>query len=523
MVNIQFFGGVEEIGGNKIFINQGETNIFLDFGMSFNKEGAFFEFPLLRPTNKEDLFKLKLLPDISGLYQNQGLYPVYNPDGSFSLGGAAQSKNIDAVFISHAHMDHYGYIGTIREDIPIYMSEVTKKFIELRSRVGNEQWNTTIENLIINSLDKGNNLAIGDLTIKRYDVDHSVLGASGYIVQASDRIIAYTGDFRFHGYRESLTKEFMEAIKEQHLDILITEGTRVPDASKKSTKLVESHSLKSEQEVFNKCVEIISKEDGLIIYDCSPADLDRLRTLWKVAQETGRTLVVDSKKSYLALYMNAEKDLVEDMPQVGDFLIYLNRLKFHSGGVFDGFAEGRDIYAEAFEYYRNKHEAELTILQQLNTSLKKSKTKEDYEKQYNNAHLIEIADEHFIWGPLGRQQVCDNSNEFIIITSSGMNTMLQFKPQDCGLDGTYIYGKAEPFNEEMRLSFRRLQNWLKMCNLKLDYAHTSGHLDYDAMQEFLAEVNPDLIIPIHTERPKVFSELTKTKIMPPEFGKVYSF
>ncbi|MHA1150933.1 MAG: MBL fold metallo-hydrolase [Promethearchaeota archaeon] len=523
MVSIQFFGGVDEIGGNKIFIKQGDTKIFLDFGMSFKKEGDYFEFPLLRPTNKEDLFKLKLLPEITGLYQNQGLYPIYNKEGSFSLGGSPQSKGIDAVFISHAHLDHYGYIGTIREDIPIYMSEITKKFIELRSKVGNTQWNTTTENLIINPLDKAKELKMGDISVQRYDVDHSVLGASGYIIRALNKRIAYTGDFRFHGYRENLTKEFMDAIKGEHLDILITEGTRVPDAMKKSTKLVESHSLNSEKEVFNKCVEAVSNEDGLVIYDCSPADLDRFRTLWKVAKKTGRTLVVDSKKSYLVLYINAEKHLVDDMPKVGDFLIYLNRLKFRKGRVFKDFAEGRDIYAEAFEYYRSKHEAELTVLQQINTTLKKKKTKEDLEKQHDNLNLIEIPNDNFIWGPSGRQHICDNSNEFIIITSSGMNTMLQFKPPDGGLDGTYIYGKAEPFNEEMRLSFKRLMNWLKMCNLKLEYAHTSGHLGYDAMKEFIAEVKPDRIIPIHTENPKIFSELTKVQILSPEFAKVYSF
>ena len=64
-----------------------------------------------------------------------------------------------------------------------------------------------------------------------------------------------------------------------------------------------------------------------------------------------------------------------------------------------------------------------------------------------------------------------------------MQTMLQFKENDKELEGTYIYGKAEPFNEEMILSFRRLKNWLRMCNLKLEYSHTSGHLSSDDMKK----------------------------------------
>ena len=32
---LAFYGGVDEIGGNKIFIKDGDTRIFFDFGMSF--------------------------------------------------------------------------------------------------------------------------------------------------------------------------------------------------------------------------------------------------------------------------------------------------------------------------------------------------------------------------------------------------------------------------------------------------------------------------------------------------------
>lgn len=511
MVNISFFGGVSEIGGNKIQLEEKGSKIFLDFGMSFSKESLFFEFPLLRPSNKEDLFKLNLLPNIPGLYQNQGFYPKYYINGTFEVEGTEQSRGIDAIFLSHAHMDHYGYIGLLRDDIPIYMSKVTKKLIELRTNVGNVQWNTKIDNLILNDLEKNKELQIKDYSIKRYDVDHSILGAASFIIKIKNQTIAYTGDFRFHGYRGNLTEEFIKAMKNEHIDILITEGTRIPKPRKSGQKIVESHNLDKEEEVFNKCVDIISKEDKLVIYDCSPADIDRLRTMWKVAQKTGRKLVVDSKKAYLILYINAQKKLIDDLPQIGDFLIYLNRLKFRSGGAYKKLTMGHNIYAESFEYYHQKHEGELTVKQQMESKMKTPKDLDAYKKQYNNPNLIEINDDNLIWGPLGRQKIRDSPNEYIIITSNGMQTMLQFKKDNKGLEGTYIYGKAEPFNEEMILSFKRLQNWLRICNLKLEYSHSSGHLGYDDMKKVLEDFQPDMIFPIHTEKPEVFKEFTKKK------------
>ncbi len=240
MVNITFFGGVSEIGGNKIQLEEKGSKIFLDFGMSFSKEALFFEFPLLRPSNKEDLFKLNLLPNIPGLYQNQGFYPKHDINGTFEVEGTEQSRGIDAIFLSHAHMDHYGYIGLLRDDIPIYMSEVTKKLIELRTNVGNVQWNTKIDNLILNDLEKNKELQIKDYSIKRYDVDHSILGAASFIIKIKNQTIVYTGDFRFHGYRGNLTEEFIKAMKNEHIDILITEGTRIPQPRKSDQKIVES-------------------------------------------------------------------------------------------------------------------------------------------------------------------------------------------------------------------------------------------------------------------------------------------
>ena len=42
MIKLSFYGGVNESGGNKIPLEDGDTRIFLDFGMSFNKQAAYW-------------------------------------------------------------------------------------------------------------------------------------------------------------------------------------------------------------------------------------------------------------------------------------------------------------------------------------------------------------------------------------------------------------------------------------------------------------------------------------------------
>ena len=42
MTKLTFFGGLNEVGGNKILIEDKKTKIFLDFGLSFGLSGKYF-------------------------------------------------------------------------------------------------------------------------------------------------------------------------------------------------------------------------------------------------------------------------------------------------------------------------------------------------------------------------------------------------------------------------------------------------------------------------------------------------
>jgi ribonuclease J len=43
MTSLTFYGGVNEIGGNKILLKDKDTKIFLDFGKAFSRRVRFFE------------------------------------------------------------------------------------------------------------------------------------------------------------------------------------------------------------------------------------------------------------------------------------------------------------------------------------------------------------------------------------------------------------------------------------------------------------------------------------------------
>ena len=78
MIKFACYGGVADIGGNKILVKIGKGSIFLDFGLSYSKESLFFEeFLQPRPGCKiHDLLKLDLLPHIDGVYRQDALCPT---------------------------------------------------------------------------------------------------------------------------------------------------------------------------------------------------------------------------------------------------------------------------------------------------------------------------------------------------------------------------------------------------------------------------------------------------------------
>lgn len=499
--NLTFYGGVGEIGGNKILLEADDTRIFLDFGTSFTKEDLFFEFPLLRPSCIDDLFKTGILPRLCGLYKNAGLFIEYAPDGTPSVTGEEEACGIDGVLLSHAHVDHYGYLGMLRPDIPIYLSPISRKIIELKNDI-REDWQTRVNLDVLVPVEKAKDFEIGNLKITRYDVDHSVLGASAFIIKAANKKIAYTGDIRFHGNAVDDSEEFLSACKSTGIDILLCEGTRLGPPSEDEEE-VESHALGSESEVEQKCRDIFSNEDGLIIYDASPADMNRMRLVSKVAKGFGRTLVLDSKKAYLSLYMNRPEVLCPGLPVTGEFRVALSRLKLNASR-YGKFGLPQDLYAESYIDYRQAHEGKLLVAQR--------------DKQKDNPELVCLPDEIFIWGPL-REEVLREPGRYLLYTSSGAHTLLHFLPSDGRtVPGTYIYGKAEPFKEEMELSFRRLLKWIELCGLKLEYAHTSGHMYQGDIKRLISEISSKVTIPIHTEHPELFSNWTEA-VHIPYFGE----
>jgi ribonuclease J len=465
MVSLTFYGGVGEIGGNKVLLEDGDTKIFLDFGMSFGKRAKFFE-EFLTPRTANgigDFLAMGLIPDIKGIYREDLLKHA---------GRTAEEPDVDAVLLSHGHADHTNYISFLHADIPVYCGETTLKLL----RAIEEQSKRDIESEVMNFKERplfradyrkppiertfktfrtGDKVKIGSLEIEPIHVDHSVPGAYGFIIHTSEGSIIYSGDLRLHGSNPQMTRDFIKRAKEAEPIAMICEGTRIKEVEDKTT----------ENDVYERGRKLLDNK-GLSIIDFNFKDVDRFRTFFKIAKELDKKMVISFKHAcYLDQYSTDEKLKV---PGCGDENILIFKPKVATGTYDD--SDYTDGYIKCRLHHPN----------------------------------VVKADEI-------------DKDSMIVMNFWYFNTLIDIKPEKGSL---YMHSLSEPFSEEMEISFKRMKNWLDYFGMNLVQNHCSGHATGLDIKELVKEINPKVLFPIHTEFPGVFRKFgVKNRIV--KYGREY--
>ncbi len=310
MVELTFYGGVGEIGGNKILLEDRDAKVWLDMGAPFRLgEEYFTEF--LGPRYRfglRDFFGLELVHRIPGLYSMDALE---------STDFAWREPPYAGIFITHVHFDHTNHLRYTDGSIPVHMGEGTRTILE--------SWETTSRSASLGDHDyrlfhTGDRIDAEGIDVEPVHVDHSAPAAYGYLFHTSGGTVAYTGDLRRHGPAGHLTDDFISAATRAKPLALITEGTRVtPEDPRRDL---------TEAEVKGKAVDVVRRAKGKLPFVTFPGrDVDRMRTFLEVAKATDRKFVVNGRTAHLL--QTLKKDTRIRVPDVGsddDLLIYDRRL-----------------------------------------------------------------------------------------------------------------------------------------------------------------------------------------------------
>ncbi len=285
---LTFYGGVNEIGGNKILLKDGDIKVFFDFGMSFALRKQYYSPPFLSPKSEKSLQELGILPRLEGVYRFDG-----------------KPRGVDAIFISHGHMDHSAYLSFVKREIPVYCGETTKIILEAFGEIRRTDLEFNVEGISFQPFRTGDTVKVDGLEVEPIHVDHSVPGAYGFIIHTSNGVVVYTGDFRDHGAKGEMTREFVEQAKAAEPVAVVCEATSMASVS-----------VSSEKEVEAKLNHIVSQAEGLVLAEFAYTDADRLNSFYRAALKNNRCLAVSLRQAYLMEALSIDKRLC--IPRLSD-------------------------------------------------------------------------------------------------------------------------------------------------------------------------------------------------------------
>ena len=204
-------------------------------------------------------------------------------------------KGVDALFLSHAHADHYGFLDLLPQDTPIYATEETFAMLALDGILGDDP----TKHLEKRPLTSEQSCEVADIKVTAYIVDHSAYGACAYLIECDGKRILYSGDIRLHGVKGVLYKDLPKDV-----DYLLLEGTNILRAKSNPT----------ERDIENQFVEAFNDApDALHLVWCSSKNIDRICALFRACIRCSRTLVFDP---YTANVLAAVTQLNPKIPTV---------------------------------------------------------------------------------------------------------------------------------------------------------------------------------------------------------------
>ena len=473
---ISFYGGIHEIGGNKFLVEDRGTKIFLDFGMQMGKVNRYFaEFVNPRICNgMGDLFEFELLPKLKGLYRKD-----YSKHMGFD---GTEDNKIDAIILTHAHVDHAAYIHYLRPDIPIYCSEGTMLIMKAFQETGSyEEYVTFKENFMVKlnpigdlSKIRGKDMSyprkirifqdatkfnIDSIEVEVFPVDHSLPGVSAFVLHTSSGSIGYTGDIRFHGRRGSQTQKFVEGCGNSDMNVLLCEGTRIQEKFSKT-----------ELDVETDVINIVNKTENLVVCSYPTRDLDRLLSFYNAAKQSGRDLIIDLKQAYILKLFQTSENWRTTYPKPKD-----DRIKIYIP------KKGWGLIDKDINYWGKK-----LLL-------------EDYDKWSNEFLDYDNCVDY--------RDVSSRQNEMIFYCSDfQIQELIDVKPKE---NSSYIRSSTEPFDDEMELDQQRVRDWLfhfglLNSDLEWNHIHVSGHGSRDQLGRIIRESKSRSVIPIHTQNEEYY-------------------
>lgn len=218
------------------------------------------------------------------------------------------TEDLLGLVISHAHLDHYGLAAKAAPEVPILIGKGASRILDASRVFFPDAIN--FQNII--QLQHKTPINLGPFKLTPYLVDHSAYDAYALLVEAGEKRIFYSGDFRAHGRKAKLFEKLISDPPE-NIDVLLMEGSTIGRTGSGNVYPTEDELETAFQNKFKQA-------KSLVLVWTSGQNIDRLVTLYKACRKTGKKLIVDMYTANILKSLGNDK-----LPQPGwkDFLVFL--------------------------------------------------------------------------------------------------------------------------------------------------------------------------------------------------------
>jgi ribonuclease J len=224
-----------------------------------NKSGTSFDFAEHKTLSIAELVAQGILPNVQGAYSGK--------------------PEIDGVIISHPHADHFGLMQYLNKDIPFWLGKATHRILELNNIFLYQKNKISIPRYF----EKEKPFKVGNFTLTAYWTDHSAFDSYSFLVEAENKRIFYSGDFRSHGRKAKAHKWFLHHAP-KNIDCLLIEGTTIGR---------KQEHFRTEDDMKYELAELFVKSKSINYIYTSSQNIDRLVSIYKACLTSHKTFVVD--------------------------------------------------------------------------------------------------------------------------------------------------------------------------------------------------------------------------------------
>lgn len=510
---ISFLSSVNKIGGNTTQLEVGNTALFFDSGMAsksmdnyFSGWGSFKVVEMIKGGLEKGI-----LPWIPELIRRDmesgriGLIPI-KVDGR------------DAVFVTHAHLDHIGNLFAFDPDVLIVCSEecktameefawqmpgsVSKELIEVKDRsdMKKKPYPRVPRNIFTFSPGKPFAFGSDGVTILPLRVGHSI-SANAFVVSTPAGQIVITGDYADQSHDGAFTEEFFDILSRlDNILLVVSEGTNV--RAEKRTN------LESEDDYQAHFEGIIDRAVGKpVITSFAWSYENRFKTTYDAAKAKGRKLVVPIR---MFKYIDKLYQRGKDVPNIAadpDVLVHVPKRKWQHTVrkyLLDLFGLVTDSAATKVRMLDDGPGHIISEYGRL--PAKRMVTSRDLYELYHESQNV-LKPGHPVFEKFCVPDYSDEkkaADPVIILPLSRLNEFDTIEPVE---DTPFVYSLGKVFSPEMQQLKDKISYWVDKCRLVWEDVYVSPHMEEKGIIEHARKLNTKYYVPVHTEEPERFAKL----------------